>query len=121
MKKNIMGIAVVLIMMMLCACGAGGGIQSKWYQINDDDFWMDISAESIGFYSVHTDELVAKGDVSISDNTFVISRIEKYGKGARCLPEGTYTYDISGDTLSISQDGGYRDTFSTDIGYKYDH
>lgn len=109
------------LVMLLCACGGGsGGIQSKWYMMNDDDFWMEIGGSSIQFYSVHTDELVATADASISGNEIVVSNVAKLTKGARSLPEGTFSYQVDGDKLTLSL-GGSEETFSTDISYKRDH
>ncbi|MBR0146158.1 MAG: hypothetical protein IJM25_05785 [Eubacterium sp.] len=119
MKIKRVFIYAVLLSIVLCACG-NNGIKTKWYMTNDDDFWMDISDSSISFYSVHTDELMAKADVSISSNEIVISNPDKLVKGARYLSEGFYTYEIEGDKL-ILRTGKYSDTFSTDIKYKRDH
>lgn len=120
MKKMRAIVLACVLSLLLCACGGGGGIKAKWYMTNDDDFWMDISDSTIKFYSVHDDELGVTADVSISGNEMVISNRNKITKNARSLDEGTYTYRIDGDKLTLSK-GGYEDTFSTDISYKRDH
>ena len=121
MKKKSVIVMVLMLSLLLCACGGGSsGIKTKWYMTDDDDFWMEISDSSIKFYSVHDDELGVTADASISDSELVISNRNKITKGARSLSEGTYSYTINGDTLTLSK-GGDAMTFSTDISYKRDH
>ena len=120
-KSSFVMMLSLALVLLLCACGGGsGGIKSKWYMTDDDDFWMEIGDNSIKFYSVHTDELVATADANISGSEVVVSNLTKLTKGARSLPEATFSYQVDGDKLTLSWNG-IKETFSSDISYKHDH
>ncbi len=121
MNKRIKAVGIITIMaLMLSACGTSG-IKSKWYMVNDDDYWMDIGDSEIRFYSVHTDELVAKADVSVSGNEMVVSNLNKLNSSAFSLSEGRYTFEMNGNELKLVLDGKYEELFNTDEKYKRDH
>ena len=119
-KRNIVVVVITIMALMLSACGSSR-IKSKWYMVNDDDYWMDIGDSEIRFYSVHTDELVAKADVSVSGNEMVVSNLNKLNSRAFSLSEGKYTFELNGDELKLVFDGKYEELFSSDEKYKRDH
>ncbi len=51
----IVGVAVVLVLLIVFRCRSP--LKGKWYYIEDDDFWLDISYDTIKLRSVTTDDV----------------------------------------------------------------
>lgn len=132
-KSLIIGsIAVLLIIVGIVIVNlTKSPIAGKWYDMNDDDYWLDIGNKTISIRDVLTDEVYGSFDYSYNKSDKKIIP-EKMGEGTKSIK---YVKELAGflsrdkvyvenSMLCIEYMNGRKTVtqkFSSDITYKRDH
>jgi len=125
-------LAVICLIVLVFVIINRSPIAGKWYDMNDDDYWLDIGNKTITIRDVFTDEVYGTIEYSYSKDSrkIITGTIENGSKSRRFVEEVADTLSqkeiyVEDSILCVMGLDGrkkvVKQKFSSDSSYKRDH